>query len=260
MTLNSGEICRPFVTSDGLKLSALIQARSASVGTVIFLHGLAGDRSEVGNIIGRTAAELPAFQLDTVRFDFRGHGEHAESSRDMTIRGEVKDLEAAITVAANFCAPMTMFVAASLGAVPLMLHLAQSGMHPASLVLWNPVLDFFRTFVDPGTSWSQAAFKPFLEGESEADLGGFVVGSGFWNDLNDRASAAAAWRAAEIYAGQGLIIHGNEDQIVPYGYAEEMVAGNRHWSLSRCEGGKHGLEGFHDRLVSETVSWLSRCR
>ena len=260
MSLISNERCRQVVTEDGVSLSVLYQAIPDSRGTVVFLHGLAGDRDEVGCIIRETAEILPTHEFDTVRFDFRGHGEHAEFSREMTLGGEANDLCAVLEAMSEVCAPVGIFVAASLGAVPLMLHLAKFGVTPPALVLWNPVLDHYRTFVEPGTSWSRSAFAAFARGETEANLDGFVVGSGFWRDLNDCRMSEAAWRSAEAYEGDGLIIHGDEDQIVPYAYSEELSAANPRWTLSTYEGATHGLDGFHDRLINETVAWLSRHR
>lgn len=260
MSIMSDERCRQVMTADGLSLSVFFQAAPDARRTVVFLHGLAGDRDEVGDIIRRTAERLPAHQFDTVRFDFRGHGEHAEFSREMTLGGEANDLGAVMEAMSKVCAPVEIFVAASLGAVPLMLHLAKFGMTPPALVLWNPVLDHYRTFVEPGTSWSRSAFAAFACGGAEADLDGFIVGSGFWRDLNDRQMSDAAWATAQAYAGDGLIIHGDEDQIVPYAYSKELSAVNPRWTLSTYEGAKHGLDGFHDRLINETVAWLLRHR
>jgi len=260
MTVMSNERCRQVMTADGLSLSVIFQADPRSRSTVVFLHGLAGDRDEIGGIIRRTVERLPPNQFDTVRFDFRGHGEHAEFSREMTLGGEANDLSAVLEAMSEVCAPVGTFVAASLGAVPLMLHLANSVVTPPALVLWNPVLDHYRTFVEPGTSWSRSAFAAFARGETEANLDGFVVGSGFWRDLNDRRMSEAAWRSAVAYEGDGLIIHGDQDQIVPYAYSEELSAVNPRWTLSTYEGATHGLDGFHDRLINETVAWLSRHR
>lgn len=245
---------------DGVSLSVFCRAVPHSRSTVVFLHGLAGDKDEVGHIITRTADELPSLGMDTLRFDFRGHGEHSGASRGMTLAGEVNDLHAVLSAAPQFCSPVTMFVAASMGAVPLMLHTNRLASQPRSVVLWNPVLDHFRTFVDPGTPWSRDAFAPFLRGDNEADLGGFVVGRGFWSDLNDEAAARQAWNAAATFSGPGLIIHGDQDQVVPYCYAKELATENERWSLSTYEGARHGLDGYHDRLIHETVSWLSEHR
>lgn len=260
MSLMSNERFRQVMTRDGVSLPVLIRTTADSRGTVVLLHGLAGDRDEVGGIIRKAAEELSTQGFDTVRFDFRGHGEHTEFSREMTLRGETIDLEAVLNAVADVCAPVQIFIAASLGAVPLMLHLSKFEEAPAAVVLWNPVLDHFRTFVDPGTSWSKSAFANFARGGVDADLDGFVVGSGFWRDLNDRRMSEVAWRTACAYSGDGLIIHGDEDQIVPLAYSEELSAANPRWTLSIYEGAQHGLDGFHDRLISETVAWLSRHR
>ena len=123
-------------TEDGLRLDARWHEGGDRV--VVLAHGLTVDLAENG-LYEPLAEALVARGLSVLRFTFRGHGRSAGQDRDMTITGELRDLRAAIAWAGRPAA----LVGSSFGCVSVSL----TGAH--AVVLWQPVLDLRRTFLEP---------------------------------------------------------------------------------------------------------------
>ncbi len=111
-------------------------------------------------MFGRLADGLAGEGFGVLRFSFRGHGRSDGTQQGATIAGEILDLQAALGAAVKgFEAPVSV-VAASFGAVPTCLSLPYLEGVLRSLVLWNPVLDLHRTFVEPSLPWAVENFGP----------------------------------------------------------------------------------------------------
>ncbi|MGH3449436.1 MAG: alpha/beta hydrolase [Haloechinothrix sp.] len=141
------------VSVDGLRLDAALHpATSSTVGVVIQAHGVTVDKDEGGMFV-RLAESLAATGFTVVRFSFRGHGASQGTQEGVTIAGEMLDLQAAVELVRREHIEPVSIVAASFGAVPLTLSLAF--IHDLrSIVLWNPVLDLHRTFLEPELPWA----------------------------------------------------------------------------------------------------------
>ncbi|MGY2125906.1 alpha/beta hydrolase [Nocardia gipuzkoensis] len=136
---------------DGVRLDTALHPASSSTGrgVVLLVHGITVDMDEGGGMFIRLAEQLDAAGFNVVRFSFRGHGNSGGTPRGVTVAGECLDLQAAVeAVRERFPGPLSI-VAASFGAVSTTLSLPwlESTLH--RLVLWNPVLDLRRTFVEP---------------------------------------------------------------------------------------------------------------
>lgn len=128
-------------------------------GTVVQAHGINTDMDE-GGMFRRLAEGLAGEGFGVLRFSFRGHGRSGGTQRGATIAGEMLDLQAAIEAALQrFDRPLSI-VAASFGAVSTCVSLRYLEPDLRSLVLWNPVLDLQRTFVQPSLPWGVENFGP----------------------------------------------------------------------------------------------------
>lgn len=108
-------------------------------------------------MFGRLADGLAGEGFGVLRFSFRGHGRSDGTQQGATIAGEILDLQAALDAAGK---GSRCLLAASFGAVPTCLSLPYREGVPRSLVLWNPVLDLHRTFVEPSLPWAVENFGP----------------------------------------------------------------------------------------------------
>ncbi len=147
--------------ADGVVLDAVLHlpAGDRPRGAVVQVHGINADMDE-GGMFARLADELAGEGFVVLRFSFRGHGRSDGAQQGATIAGEILDLQAALDAAGKgFEAPVSV-VAASFGAVSTCLSLPHLGGTLRSVVLWNPVLDLHRTFVEPTLPWAVENFGP----------------------------------------------------------------------------------------------------
>lgn len=219
-------------------------------------HGIGADLDE-GGMYGRLADQLAALGLGVVRFSFRGHGASAGTQRGVTIAGELLDVEAAIARArAEFSGPLTV-LGSSFGAVAVLESASYLG--PDRLVLWNPILDLRRTFIEPELPWGLANFGPdaWRRGMADGALlldGTFEVGRALLTEFS-------RYRPGEVFAGgeaPTLIVHGELDSYVSYEIAQ-AAAQARRCDFRSVVGSDHGFDTREreDEAIAMTVAWIT---
>lgn len=177
----------------------------------------------------------------------------------MTIAGEMLDLQAVADLAARrFPGPMAV-VAASFGAVATGLSMPWLGERLARLVLWNPVLDLRRTFLEPELPWGLANFGPQpmadLATSGQLLLGGrFPLGRVLFEEM-------AHYRPLDSYAAAAppaLVIHGDRDGCVSFDIARRAAETVPGWEFHAIPGADHGLHSpaHEPEAIAVTVRWL----
>lgn len=248
---------------DGVELDVAVHPATPARGTALLVHGISSDLDE-GGAFARLAARLAEEGLTAVRFSFRGHGRSGGSPQGVTIAGEMLDLEAVADYAAQeWPGPLTV-VAASFGAVATGLSLPWLSGRLAGLVLWNPVLDLRRTFLEPELPWGLANFGP----EQQAELaargqlpmnGRFPLGRVLFTEL-------AHYRPLDAYAAAGtpaLVVHGDRDGHVSFDIAREAAAAVPGWDFHPIPGADHGFHSpeHEPEAIAVTARRLSEaCR
>lgn len=248
-------------TADGLVLDAAlhIPAGHRLRGVVVQAHGINADMDE-GGMFRRLAEGMTEEGFGVLRFSFRGHGHSDGGQRGATIAGEVLDLQAALdTAREGFGAPLSV-VAASFGAVPTCLSLPY--LEPAlhSLVLWNPVLDLHRTFVEPSLPWAVENFGPaqqaLLPSQGFFSVEGtFEVGRVMFEEMRQ-------YRPIDDFVGSrvpALVVHGDRDSAVPYDIARAAADARGNCDFHTVQGSDHGFDGreHEDEAITATISWLT---
>ena len=121
-------------STDGIVLDArLTHTAGPSKGIIMISHGITSNKEE-GGLFTQLAIQLAQAGYDSLRFDFRGHGQSSGRPVDMTIRGETDDLTAVIAYARSQTAAPLGLVAASFGTVSTM-NLIQAQCGACALVL-----------------------------------------------------------------------------------------------------------------------------
>lgn len=246
--------------ADGVTLDAVMQGGVPTpAGSVVLVHGIATDRDEFGMFV-RLADRLCGAGYGVLRFSFRGHGASEGSSRGATIAGERLDLDAALAyLQGERPGPWTV-VASSFGAVASCLALPVLEPTLERLVLWNPVLDLHRTFVEPELSWGVDNFGPAqqerlrLEGCLVVD-DAFEVGRVMFDEfpLYDPLPPLLASNVPL------LVVHGDRDTAVSYEIARDAVEAHRRARLHTVVGSDHGFDTREreDEAIDDTVRWLT---
>ncbi|GAB2814312.1 alpha/beta fold hydrolase [Actinocorallia aurea] len=248
-----------FASVDGVMIDAVINAPyRKSRGGVVLAHGITVDRDEGGMFV-RLAERLAGVGFGVLRFSYRGHGESGGTQEGMTIAGEMLDLQAAVAVArTEFAGPLSL-VAASFGAVSSCLSLPYLEGRLARLVLWNPVLDLVRTFVEPELPWGVENFGPDAQAALH-DRGYLLVDDEFrlgrvlFEELT-------RYRPAEAFAASGvpaLVVHGDRDSYVSYEIAARAAKERPGTVFHTIKGSDHGFDSREreDEAIEVTVDWL----
>lgn len=251
---------------DGVRIcAALRDAGPDAKASVVLAHGITVDKDESADAQG-----IPAFVelsdalaeagYNVLRFDFRGHGGSGLSSRDMTIAGELLDLTASIRQAkARWGLPLAL-LGASFGAVSSVLYTANAPGDVDCLVLWNPVLDLRRTFIQPlmpkPRRFFNAAGYAHLQNHGYLLLEGFQVGRCLVEEMR-RIEPFDAMRLIECPV---LTLHGENDSYVPFETSEAYAVCNADSAFVPVVGAEHGFMERDARrfVIRQTVDWLDK--
>jgi pimeloyl-ACP methyl ester carboxylesterase len=248
------------VSVDGVHLDAVLHpAVGAPLGTVIQAHGITADMDEGGMFV-RLADRLAEAGFTVLRFSFRGHGRSGGTQRGVTIAGEMLDLQAVVDYATRRLPGELSMVAASFGAVAVSLSLPWLGARLGRLVLWNPVLDLRRTFVEPELPWGKDNFGPAQQELLSSQ--GFLLVDGEFELGRVLFEEFRRYRPGESLVASGVpawVVHGDQDTYVSYDVARDAVAAKPGCWLHTVVGSDHGFDSREreDEAIAVTVDWLN---
>jgi alpha/beta superfamily hydrolase len=243
-------------SSDKVVLSGMYhRVEGKSKASIVLAHGICSSKDYGGFHLG-LAWELARCGFDTLRFDFRGHGESGGKSEEMTIAGEVKDLAAAVRFLRSRHASQIGIVGHSFGGGVTVLYSARARPTPFALVLLAPVLDYRRTFVAPETPWTRQWFTPeaFARAQTSGtlDIGGFPIGLKLIQEFHS-LDPANILRGIPIPA---LVIHGDGDTIASFKAAHDAVKMIPSVEFVRIPGAEHYFEGRESSVFRKVSRWL----
>lgn len=244
-------------STDGVQLDArLTQTDGTPKGMILLVHGIASEKEE-GGLYTRLAAALAGAGFDSLRFDFRGHGQSSGNTVDMTIRGETEDLSAAIACARRYSDAPLGILAASFGTVSTMNYL-QEGSHIHTLVLWNPVLDLQHTFTRPQMPWGKALFSEEKRLEMERTgvlhIGAHPYGRALFDEMEEHFP----YRVLEGLTIPVLTVHGDRDEITSYDLSMRYGAPNGNSETLTLSGVGHGFGAKGNQAIDASVAWFSK--
>ena len=102
-----------YLTSDEIELNGILEKNNSST-CVIMCHGIRSEKEEHGNFT-KLAKALNENNIDSFRLDFRGHGENNTDFSQVTIDGEIKDLESTLDMISNIGYKDIILLGASFG-------------------------------------------------------------------------------------------------------------------------------------------------
>lgn len=251
---------RELTSMDGIALDAAVHHPTGeAVGTVVAAHGITADMDEGGMFV-RLAERLAAAGFVVVRFSFRGHGDSGGTERGVTIAGELLDLQTVVDDATSrYPGPLSV-VAASFGAVSTALSLPYLVDRLRGVVLWNPVLDLRRTFLEPELPWGLANFGP--EGRHHLETAGFLLVDEEFELGRVLFEEFRHYQPDAYFADHdtpALVLHGDHDTYVSYEVARSAAA-RANCVFHTVRGSDHGFDSreHEDEAIEVTVDWLTR--
>ena len=256
---------------DGTVLAAELAVPANAARGVVLVHGGGVTRDEGGFFV-RLADGLAAAGVASVRFDLRGHGESGGRQEDLTLAGVGNDIRAVAEHLASITdlRRVSVLGASFSGGVCAVV----AARHPQlveRLVLFNPLLDYKKRFVDDKDYWSgdhidveageRLAADRYVAHSQSFRLGAALLNEVFWWDA--RAELARITVPT-------LIVHGTKDTFIPVQSSRAAVValGGPH-RLLEVDGAQHGFAVRDDPgylqpqtqqwqawVIDETVAWL----
>jgi len=257
----------PKTVRDRLRIRAaddnLVPAVFVSNGSdklVILSHGISTGKEEDG-IYTEFAENVLSPSFDSVRFDFRGHGESAMDSRQVTVAGEILDFMAVVRWARERHYSKLFHLGTSFGASITLLSVSSFDLRDFSaVVFWNPVISYRNTFICASVPWGREFFNQKSTVELAYRKGtripetDFTIGPCMTMELLNLHPEAAAWPIGVPL----LVIHGDRDTCVPHSDAHDYCARNRGARLLTLKGVDHGFDDSISCAYRETLEWFTR--
>jgi pimeloyl-ACP methyl ester carboxylesterase len=257
-------------TVDDFRLVGLRAMPDKTRGWALMMHGITENKDEYGGFYADLARGLNAAGFGTLRFDFRGHGESSGTTMDISVLGDVLDIEASLGQMPVEPSEPIAFVGTSFGSGPAILAASETSGRVKCLSLIAPVLDYRRTFLEPETPWARQWFT--AEAIRNLPTRGHILLEG--HKLSPRLIEEFRFiRPLEVLAElqtPTLIIHGDRDTMVPHPVSVAAARSNPHVKLHTLVNADHGFSHFDDdegnhpesqqnkaELIREAVNFVS---
>lgn len=232
---------------------------NGSDGLVILSHGITSNKDESG-IYTRFVDEFLSPGLDSVRFDFRGHGDSRMPTTSVTIAGEILDFMAVVKWARAQKYKRLYHVSASFGCGITLLSAAQFDLRDfARVAFWNPVIRYDHTFTQAVLPWGRTFFNQTRMDELAHREGtpipqtSFTVGPAMTMELLQMRPHETTW-PVEVPL---LVVHGDADHLVPHQDAADYCARNKGTVFKTIPGADHGFGSQIAGVYDLTRKWLA---
>lgn len=249
---------------DGTEICGILRRAEDPIGTVILAHGFDADKNEFNNFYVDIADKLEKNQLNSFRFDFRGHGESEGSQQDVTIMGELLDLKASVIEVMDIVSDTeTVFVlGTSFGAGPAIFYSSLHSEQVDSLVLLSPLLDYSSTLSKLEYDTDDLREFGFMTRDSGFKMSGMTI---------EEMRLLRPYRRLSELNIPVLTMHGDTDEIVPYEPAQEYGDPNTHSEFVLVEDVGHGFfapgdetgedqltQSAHDMVFEKFTNWFKK--
>ena len=196
----------------------------------LIFHGFTGQKTGTKFCYVQLARMLEARGIATFRFDFLGSGESDLNFKDMTFKDELACARIILeeTLKMDNCTKVYVLGHSMGGAVASEL----AKLYPndiSKLCLWAPAFNLPSAVEYLKGHVPQADFY---------DHNGFQISDEFVKDMLSRDF----YKGIEIYKNQLMIIHGTNDQTVPFAISEKYLQGFHNAIFKPIENGSHNYD------------------
>jgi len=244
-----------FRSIDGILLRGVLTIPDQEAkGAVILAHGITGEKEE-GGFYTRLAKVLAEKGLASLRFDFRGHEESGGKTWEVTIKGELNDLSAAVRLLRSRGYKRFALVGFSFGGGIVVLYTKRRPRGISSLTLLCSVLDYKRTFLEPetqkGREWFTKEALAAAKRTGRLNLAGFILGHGLLQEFR-RYDPGENLLRLDVPA---LVVHGTEDDMVPYSVARYYGRKYKRGTFLSLKA-DHCFKKFEKELFPKISDWI----
>lgn len=223
------------------KLSAVLQTpdNRAEYPLVMVLHGF--NSSKNMPLLAQIADKLEQSGIASIRFDFNGHGKSEGSFQNMTISNELNDAKKVYEYVKSLPEVTSISVTGhSQGGVVAGLLAGEYGAEKIKSVVLMAPASVLRELARKGDLFG-TKFDPENIPEYIELFNGLRVGRAYLVD----AQNLPIYEISASYQGPVLIIHSQDDELVPYSNGEEY---NQIYQNSKLE----TLHGFDHSFTQNT--------
>lgn len=249
------------IVRDGMTMRGMLHRPDNVEGKLpiaLIFHGFTGHKMESHFIFVKLSRQLEKAGMASLRFDFLGSGESDGDFVDMTLSGEVKDAQEILEFAKSIewvDRDRIYVVGLSMGGAVASILAGQHSDDIERLCLWAPagnMPELIKYRLD------ELKKEKAIEHDFEHyDLGGFLLGRGFVEDL----MSLDIYALASSYDGEVLIVHGDRDQSVPLSASHKYldIYGSQA-KLHIVEGADHTFNKFEweKEAIDTTVDYLTK--
>ncbi len=261
-----------YQSKDDTKLCGIFMLPKNVRGYTLLAHGITMDKNEWNNFYVDIAHQLSKKNIASLRFDFRGHGESGGAQKDVTIMGELLDIEASANKIFYQWNDGISIIGTSFGAGPAILYAAQNSNKIKCLVLLCPVLDYITTFLKPITPWAKETFNE--KGFKYLEKNGYILLDGEFKlgvKLIEEFKVIKPYELLIELNCPVLTIHGDKDTMVPYKISKKYIIPNKKYEFITLKGADHGFIGLNDEtgeseeshknkkfVIDKIIAWIEK--
>lgn len=239
-----------FRSTDEIKLIGIWNIPfKANSRAVILCHGITVGKEEDG-MFTETAKLLAENEIASVRFDFRGHGESGGRPEEMTVEGEIEDLSRVYKEVEKRGFNKIGIVGSSFGGAITVLTAKRLGKDVKAVCLWNPVLNFRETFINPNLPWLKDDILRMREELKEQQWTELPTENRFriGRKLFEEMKGTEPYRKIKELEMPVLIIHGDKDAYIPYKHSVKYLENFKNpKGLVKIKGSDHGFSGVGEK-------------
>lgn len=228
-------------STDNIKLCGLLSKVNDSNKIVVLCHGLKADKTE-RNSFDEFVEKLQDENINSFRFDFRGHGESSGNDYEMTATKEVEDLQETINMLINTGFNEIILLGASFGASIISLLDYSKYKEVKGLISWYGALDYQATIEED--SFFSLEHKQIAERDGYYPIVSKRTGKVFklGKDLYDEIYSIVPYKKLINVDLPILFVHGLTDDMVPYQLSEKICSLCKNAKLELIENGNHTFD------------------
>ena len=234
-----------------LTLPDSFDSKKDKCALVILMHGFIAKKDLYP--LPTIAESLSKAGIASIRFDFNAHGKSEGKFIDMTISSEIEDAKSVLEYARSlpFVTKIALLGHSQGGVVAGMLagEMENIFLRPDCLVLLAPAAVLKDDAIAGKCMYAKydASNPPESVSVFFHKLGrNFII----------EAQKLPVYETSSAYTGPVLIIHGDNDSIVPVSYSEKYFKLYKDSELCVLQGEGHMLNGNKKRLMEKIVGFL----
>ena len=240
-----------YSSTDNIILYGLFSQVNDTNEIVILCHGLKANRTERGSFDHLVEA-LRVNDINSFRFDFRGHGESSGKDFEMTVSGEKEDLESTIKMLSKKGFEKIVVLGASFGASIMSFVDYKKYNNVLGLISWYGALDYFGTIEED--SFFSEEHKKIAERNGYFEIKSKRTGKSFrlGKDLYKEIYSLTPYKELVKVDLPVLFVHGLEDQMVPYDLSVKISKECKNSQLVLIENGDHTFDN-DSKALSDAI-------